>query len=137
MALICDTGVLYGAMDRRDPAHGRCARLLTDTRESIVVPAPVVIELEWLATARMGPAPFDEFLEDIERRALAVADLTLADYGRTRRLITRYADLALGFVDAAVVAVAERLGEAKLATLDVRHFSVVRPRHVESFTLLP
>lgn len=32
-------------------------------------------------------------------------------------------------VDAAVIAVCERLGETKVATLDRRHFSVVRPRH--------
>lgn len=46
-------------------------------------------------------------------------------------------DLPLGFVDASVVAVAERLGERQVATLDRRHFSVVRPRHVKAFRLVP
>jgi hypothetical protein len=36
-----------------------------------------------------------------------------------------------------IVATAERLGEANVATLDRRHFTVVRPAHVEAFTLLP
>jgi uncharacterized protein len=36
-----------------------------------------------------------------------------------------------------VIALAERLGAATIATLDKRHFGVVRPRHVESFTLVP
>jgi predicted nucleic acid-binding protein len=45
--------------------------------------------------------------------------------------------LSLGFVDAAVVAVVERLGERKLATLDHRHFGSVRPRHADALTLLP
>jgi uncharacterized protein len=47
------------------------------------------------------------------------------------------ADLPRGAVDAVVVAVAERLAVSEIATLDRRHFSVVRPRHVSVFPLLP
>jgi len=36
-----------------------------------------------------------------------------------------------------LVAVSERLGVTELATLDHRYFRVVRPLHVEAFTLLP
>jgi uncharacterized protein len=36
-----------------------------------------------------------------------------------------------------VVAVAERFGAVAIATLDRRHFSLVRPAHVPAFTLLP
>jgi hypothetical protein len=36
-----------------------------------------------------------------------------------------------------VIAVAERLGVIEIATIDRRHFTVVRPRDVETFTLLP
>ena len=52
-------------------------------------------------------------------------------------LVETYADLPLGAVDASIVAAAERLGEANMARLDRRHFTVVRPAHVEAFTLLP
>lgn len=52
-------------------------------------------------------------------------------------LTERYADLGLGGTDASVVAIAERLGIDRIATLDRRHFSVVRPRHIEAFQLLP
>jgi hypothetical protein len=40
-------------------------------------------------------------------------------------------------VDGSVVAAAERLGLAEVATLDRRHFSVVRPSHVDAFELSP
>jgi uncharacterized protein len=40
-------------------------------------------------------------------------------------------------VDASLVAVGERLGVKELGRLDLRHFRVVRPRHVEVFALLP
>lgn len=52
-------------------------------------------------------------------------------------LIGTYADLRLGAVDASVIATAERLGATTIATLDRRHFTVVRPRHVEAFDLVP
>ncbi len=45
--------------------------------------------------------------------------------------------MPLGATDASVVAIAERLGIDTIATLDRRHFTVVRPAHIEAFTLLP
>lgn len=42
-------------------------------------------------------------------------------------LVRRYADLPLGAVDASVVAVAERTKITTVATLDHRHFHIVRP----------
>lgn len=46
-------------------------------------------------------------------------------------------DLPLGIVDAAVITIAERLRLTAIATLDRRHFTVVRPRHTAAFVLLP
>lgn len=40
-------------------------------------------------------------------------------------------------MDASLVAIAERLGVTEIATLDRRDFTVVRPRHVGAFVLLP
>jgi predicted nucleic acid-binding protein len=137
VALICDTGPLYAAMDRADADHGVCADLLAGSLEQLLVPAPVVVELDWLAGNRLGPEPFSAFLADLEDGAIAVVELVRADYGRVRELLAGYADLKVGFVDAAVVAVVERLGEHKLATLDRRHFGTIRPRHVEALELLP
>jgi predicted nucleic acid-binding protein len=53
---------------------------------------------------------------------------------REERLIVDTGAL-LALVDAAVVAAAERLGAAAIATTDRRHFSVVRPLHVAAFEL--
>lgn len=137
MALICDTGPLYAAIDRADEDHAACAQLLARASEQLVVPAPVVVELDWLVSSRLGPVAFDAFLADVEDGRVRVVDLARTDYPRVRELCTRYADLPLGFVDAAVLAVVERFGETKLATLDQRHFRIVRPRHVASLLLLP
>ena len=52
-------------------------------------------------------------------------------------LVAQYGSLPLGTTDASVVAVAERLKVTEVATLDWRHFNVVRPAHTSALTLLP
>ena len=76
-------------------------------------------------------------LDQVRSGALVVENLVAADYERVDELLHTYADLKVGFVDATVLAVTERLGEPKLATLDHRHFATMRPRHVEALELLP
>jgi uncharacterized protein len=68
---------------------------------------------------------------------VVVEDLRPEDYRRVAELLAEYADLRVGFVDAAVLAVVERLREPKLATLDHRHFATMRPSHVDALELLP
>ena len=60
-----------------------------------------------------------------------------ADFARMAELVDTYADFPLGTTDTSVIAVAERLGVMEVATLDHRHFGAVRPRHADSFILLP
>jgi uncharacterized protein len=67
----------------------------------------------------------------------SVVPLTTNDGGHVADLVEAYADVPLGTADALVIAVAERLGIPALATLDQRHFGVVRSRHVGAFTLPP
>ena len=104
--------------------------------DPLVVPSPVLVELDWIGDSRGVPV-LDATLASVEIGSIEVIDLSPADYMRIRELCRQYRDLGLGLVDASVVAVAERLGEETIATLDHRHFSVVRPRHVTAFTLVP
>jgi predicted nucleic acid-binding protein len=102
-----------------------------------VIPAPVLVELDYFLTRRWGPGPMTPVLEDVRAGAFEIESLISDDYQRVSSLMTTYTDLRLGFVDAAVLAVVERLREPKLATLDRRHFAEVRPRRVRALTLLP
>lgn len=124
-------------MDVKDRDHERCSQLLLNWPTALLVPAPVVIELDWLAASRLGPHPFGEFLTNALQGSVTVVELTRADYQRALALYAQYQDLPLGFVDASVVAVAERLRATDIATLDHGHLHVVRPRHVGAFNLLP
>ncbi|MEZ5252343.1 MAG: hypothetical protein R2689_00615 [Microthrixaceae bacterium] len=40
-------------------------------------------------------------------------------------------------MDTGVIGIAERLGQTTIATLDRRHFTVVRPAHRDGFVLIP
>ncbi len=137
MALVLDTGVIYATLDRRDAAHAACRQLIEDTRERLVIPAATLPEIDYLVAMRAHPGAFARLLHDILDGAYAIEDLTIDDFQRVRDLCARYSDSDIGFVDAAVLAVVERLGEDKVATLDHRHFGMMRPRHVDSLRLLP
>ena len=137
MALILDTGPLYASLDRSDDDHASCRSLIESAAEPLVIPAPVLVEVDYWIHRRLHPGVLVALIDDIREGAYQVENLTAGDHRRIRELCDRYADLDIGFVDAAVMAVVERLDEPKLATLDHRHFSVVRPLPRESIALLP
>ncbi len=137
MALILDTGPLLAALDAADPDHARCAQLLTDSAEDLVVPVLVLAELDYWCARRLSSDAWLIFLDDVLAGAYRIEPPTPADLARCRELQAHYRDLALGVVDASVVALAERLEEPKVASLDQRHFRAVRPAHVAALELLP
>ncbi len=137
MALVLDTSVLLAALDAADPDHGPCAELISGASEDLIVPALVLGELDYWCHERLTPDAWLTFLEDVLSGAYSVDNPTHGDLARCHALQRTYADLKVGVVDASVLAVVERLGEPKLATLDHRHFGVMRPRHVEALELLP
>jgi predicted nucleic acid-binding protein len=77
------------------------------------------------------------FLGDLAAGSFILEPVDAADMLRIAELVAQYRDLPLGTVDASIVAAAERLGVATVATIDRRHFGVVRPRHTPAFELVP
>jgi predicted nucleic acid-binding protein len=103
----------------------------------LVVPILVITEVAYLIETRLGTDPEVRFLGDLTSGVFAIESVQPADWLRIAELASRYRNLPLGTVDASVVATAERMGITEVATVDHRHFGVVRPRHVSAFTLLP
>ena len=136
MALLLDTGPIVAALNAGDAHHARCAALL-ESGEDLVVPGPVLVEVDYWLLKLAGPRAWAGFVADVSRGAYRVVNPTEADLARAAELELAYTDLGLGFVDAATIALCERLGETRVATLDHRDFSVVRPRHCPHLTLLP
>ena len=137
MALIVDTGPLYASIDVADQDHRACLDLLVNANEPLVIPAPVLVEVDVLISRRLHQGLFIVLLDDIMAGGFTMEEMDPAYYLRIRQICERYSDANIGFVDAAVIAVTERLNEPKVATLDRRHFGVVRPAHVPALDLLP
>lgn len=137
MAVICDTGAIYALYDADDAHHSSVRSSFESETGPFLVPVTLLAEIDYLLHVHLGIDAALDFLESAERGAFAVEPLVPADLVRCRELMAGYRDLNLGLADASVVAFAERLNLQKVLTVDVRHFRVVRPRHVSHFVLLP
>lgn len=137
MALVLDTGVVVALIDADDSHHERCVKLAEATLGDLVLPVTVLPEIDYFLRKRGLLEGWLGLVEDITAGAYRLHSLNEATIARAAELEGQYTDLRLGFVDASVVAACETLGETKVATLDRRHFSVVRPRHCEALTVLP
>ena len=128
---------MYAYVDADDRHHAASLDLLERHPGPLIVPILVVAEVAYLIATRLGVEPEVRFLGDLAAGTLIPEPVLAGDWLRVAELTARYGDLPLGTVDASVVATAERLEIAEIATLDRRHFSVVRPTHVPAFQLLP
>jgi uncharacterized protein len=124
-------------VDQDDRHHQACLDLLLTNPGPLVVPALVVTEVAYLVETRLGPDAEVRFLGDLASGTFTTEPVASADWLRIAELVWEYRDLPLGTVDASVVTAGERLGVQEVATLDHRHFSVVRPTHTSAFELLP
>ena len=137
MTVVADTGALYALVDKDDAWHARVVRWWQETNPAIVVPVTVLPEVTYLLASRIGVAAEEAFVAAVVDGEFPVEPLDHEDVRRAAEVMRKYADLRIGFVDASVIAIAERLGTRDLLTTDRRHFGVVRPKHARSFTLLP
>jgi uncharacterized protein len=137
VALILDTGPPYASLDRSDADHAACRRLIERANETLVIPALVLVEVDYWVHVRLHPGVLVALLDGIIAGAYHIEELHPEDYRRVRELCDRYDDADVGFVDAAVLAIVGRLNEPKLVTLDQHHFRLLRPRHVDALRLLP
>lgn len=135
--LLTDTGPLVAAAATREVDHAACRTLLRDATRPIVVPQTVTTEVAYLLGARIGPHAELAFARSIRAGELMVEPVQPQDWERVSELVGTYVDLPLGLVDASVVAIAERLGQTRIASLDHRHLGVVRPAHCDRLQLFP
>lgn len=128
---------MYAYVDADDRHHAESLDLLLHHPGPLVVPVLVITEVTYLIGSRLGSDAEVRFLGDLAAGDFAIEPVMAGDWLRIAELVSRYRDLPLGTVDSSVVASAERLRITRIATLDRRHFSIVRPDHTDSFELLP
>lgn len=121
MKVVCDTGPLVAAANRRDRAHELAAALVSRLGRDLVIPVPVLVETDRLLRARIGRDAARLFLAAVSLGEHSVGFLTPGLLRRAVEIDARYADLDLGLADASVMAFAERHNLAIL-TFDFEDF---------------
>ncbi|MBT2396539.1 PIN domain-containing protein [Streptomyces sp. ISL-100] len=132
---VLDTGPLLSAFNADDKHHVRCVDFFTRLQGRRLLPGPVFAEVSW--SLERWPRVEAAFIEQVALGTFELVELTKDDLHRLSELVIQYADFPLGAVDASVIAIAERFKADRIATLDRRHFTVVKPKHVPALTLLP
>jgi|ERR1051325_5472755 predicted nucleic acid-binding protein len=123
MTVLLDTGILYAPFDREDAWHDRAVTFILAEEGSLIIPSPVIPEVDYLLEKRVGRVAQMRFYRGLREGHYFVVDLPRDRYARIEELNRRFADLSLGFVDAAVVAISEFLRIPRIATIDRRHFT--------------
>lgn len=138
--ILIDAGVLIAMYNADDKFHDRCVELWDDSRTHFLVSPLVVAEVCYFLARDHGSDIEAAFLESFAVGHLVLAKLSEVDLTRMAELVRKYGDLGrtgLGGADASVIALAERLRINEVASIDRRHFEVVRPAHCPALTLLP
>jgi len=135
--VIVDTSAILAFFDRDEPDHEAVAAVLSQTSEPLVVSPYVIAEVDYLIGTRLGVAAEIAALRELAGGAWDLAPIDSIDLARTVPIIERYADHAIGVADASNVVLADRYRTTTVATLDRRHFSVLRPLSGGYFAILP
>lgn len=122
MAVLLDTGIVYAYYDRNDRWHAAAASLLSSETGGLLLPAPVVPEVDHLLGARLGREARRVFYRGLVDASFLLVDLAQERIARVEEIDRQFADLDLGYADAAIVALSESLGVSRVATADRRHF---------------
>jgi hypothetical protein len=130
--IVADTGALIALFDRSDRHHEDCRLLYEANPDAWVLPWAILPEVDYLTATHLGSKAQDLWLADLAAGSFNVEWGRPEDLAVAERICRRHKDLRIGLVDAVVIAVAERLRAAAIATLDLKHFGAVaikgRPR---------
>jgi predicted nucleic acid-binding protein len=125
VSVILDTGIVYAYYDRSDAWHARAKALVQREAKGLILPAPVIPEVDYLLEHRLGAKSRRVLYRGITEGHYFVADVPRQAYARVSAIDEQFADLGLGFVDASLVALAESLHVPRIATADRGHFDAL------------
>ncbi len=136
-AILIDTGILYAMADMDDAWHEPAKVFLQNTTDTLLVPVTVLPEICYLLNTHLGQESERNLIASIIQGEIRIEGLTHEDFLRSLQLLETYSDMNIGFVDASVISIGERLKIRRILTTDRKHFSIIRPRHCQTFELLP
>ena len=134
--VIADTGFVVALTNGSDTRHIE-VRTVYLQHPRILLPKVVLVEVAYLLGRDAGIQTVVAFLRGLPASRFTLIEATDPDIARTAEILAQYVDSKVDFVDATVMAIAERLEIKTILTLDQRDFRMFRPRHCDSFTLQP
>jgi len=136
MQVLIDTNIIFSLMDKSDSKHRKIKKFFKENSSFLyILPSTTIIEICYLIRRRLGSYLEIKFLEEINR-SFHLEILRDEDIIRIVEILKKYDTLNIGYVDASIVAIAERLKINKILTLDRKHFGAVAPRGFDSFDIL-
>lgn len=136
MTALLDTSFLFALTDRNDRNHIRVLNIAQTINETLVLPSVVLPEICYLIASRLGHGTMRRFLVELAASNIQLEPFTSTDLQRVNEILNQYRDSQLDFVDATIIAIAERENITRILTLDRRDFTLIHPRHCDYFELL-
>ena len=137
MKVISDAGAIYALMDKDDRWHLEVKRVLEEEKLELILPSTTLPEICYIASKYLGIEAELGFLRSVIEGEVKVEEADINDYRFALSYMEEYRGMNISFVDATVIAVAERLGIFTLFTINKRHFSQTKTKKGKSFNLLP
>jgi predicted nucleic acid-binding protein len=135
--VLADTSFMFAVMDRGGTEHEEALTLYDDFPDPILIPTITLPELAYLINRRGGSKLVVTVMRAIRQSQVTFTDLIDTDYDRALEILDTYSDSRIDFVDACIMALAERLNITRIVTFDRRDFGLYRPAHCDAFELLP
>ena len=137
MTAILDASFLLATANTKDRNHDRVLNVARTISDPLILPIPVIPEVCYLIASRLGHTAMRRFLKHLVAGEIIQEAIDFTDLQRVTEILDEYADSQLDFVDATIIAIAERRNISRILTLDRRDFTIVRPKHCVSFDILP
>lgn len=135
--MIVDTSALLAFFDANEPSHHAVTDVLASNREPLVLSPYVIAEVDYLVSTRHGLSAELAVIDELAGGAWELAAIDVMDVQAARAVIKKYADQEIGLADASMVILAARYRTRTIATLDRRHFSVLRTLDDHAFDIVP
>jgi predicted nucleic acid-binding protein len=134
--IICDTGPIVSAMNRREGARHRfAAELLAALGRQLIVPWPVLTEVDLLLRSRGHPDAARVFVASLRDGVHRLAAPTAAELDAAIMLGERYPDSGVDLPDLVVMGMSATR-HAEILTWDFRHFRSVVLRRAHHWPLV-
>ncbi|MGX9728377.1 MAG: type II toxin-antitoxin system VapC family toxin [Candidatus Electronema sp. VV] len=127
MTALLDTIFLLAMTNGKDRNHDRVLDVAakSNDRLRLILPVTVLPEVSYLIGSHLGHAAMRQFLRKLAASEVAIEPVTMNDLKRATEILTAYTDSNLDFVEATIVALAERLNITRIFTLDGRYFTII------------